>query len=31
MILATIWTIFSGIEYVISARWLFQQDKKEQL
>lgn len=31
MTLAIIWTIFSGIEYVISARWLFQQDKKEQL
>ncbi len=31
MTLAIIWTIFSGIEYVISARWLFQQDKQEQL
>jgi CDP-diacylglycerol--glycerol-3-phosphate 3-phosphatidyltransferase len=30
MTLAIIWTIFSGIEYVISARWLFQQDQKEQ-
>jgi CDP-diacylglycerol--glycerol-3-phosphate 3-phosphatidyltransferase len=28
MVLATIWTILSGIEYMISARWLFQ-DKKE--
>ena len=26
MILATVWTILSGIEYVVSARWLFQQD-----
>jgi phosphatidylglycerophosphate synthase len=31
VILATIWTIFSGIEYLIGARWLFQQDKKDQL
>jgi CDP-diacylglycerol--glycerol-3-phosphate 3-phosphatidyltransferase len=30
VILATIWTIFSGIEYLIGARWLFQQDKKGQ-
>ncbi|HWS83798.1 MAG TPA: CDP-diacylglycerol--glycerol-3-phosphate 3-phosphatidyltransferase [Ktedonobacteraceae bacterium] len=30
VILATIWTIFSGIEYLIGARWLFQEDKKEQ-
>ncbi|SRR5258708_29646528 len=29
VILATIWTIFSGIEYLIGARWLFQQDKHE--
>lgn len=29
VILATIWTIFSGIEYLISARWLFQQDKHQ--
>ncbi len=27
VILATIWTIFSGIEYLIGARWLFQQKK----
>ena len=27
LILATVWTIFSGIEYLIGARWLFQQDK----
>jgi len=31
VILATIWTIFSGIEYLMGARWLFQQDKKQQL
>ena len=30
VILATIWTILSGIEYLIGARWLFQEDKKEQ-
>ena len=30
VILATIWTVFSGIEYLIGARWLFQQDKKDQ-
>ena len=30
VILAMIWTILSGIEYIISARWLFQQDKQEQ-
>jgi len=29
VILATIWTIFSGIEYLIGARWLFQQDKHQ--
>ena len=29
VILATIWTVFSGIEYLIEARWLFQQDKKD--
>jgi phosphatidylglycerophosphate synthase len=26
VILATIWTIFSGIEYMVSARFLFQSD-----
>jgi CDP-diacylglycerol---glycerol-3-phosphate 3-phosphatidyltransferase len=31
VILAMIWTIFSGIEYLIGARWLFQQDKKDEL
>ena len=30
MMLATIWTIFSGTEYLIGARWLFQQNKEEQ-
>jgi CDP-diacylglycerol--glycerol-3-phosphate 3-phosphatidyltransferase len=30
MMLATIWTVFSGIEYLIGARWLFQQNKEEQ-
>lgn len=30
MMLATIWTILSGIEYMIGARWLFQQDKQDQ-
>jgi CDP-diacylglycerol--glycerol-3-phosphate 3-phosphatidyltransferase len=29
MMLATIWTIFSGIEYLIGARWLFRQNKEE--
>jgi CDP-diacylglycerol--glycerol-3-phosphate 3-phosphatidyltransferase len=30
MMLATIWTVFSGIEYLIGACWLFQQNKEEQ-